>query len=590
MSRNRFEVTIDPWTFYDFKEALNSVGPGAANNKVAPSWVPPIDLRRLASYKLCESYYRNGARFWLKHDTPQEIIDSRREYGDAKTIRDAIIASLLGDDMSFLVSGAEQTKANDRNQEAQNFAQKLLEWRIDERFDQKVIECERAAVGLADGVYTLSWNNENARPQLTVYDPGFYFPDIDPAANSEYPDTICVAWQYEEETPTGTVMYLRRLKWYLGNIVPHDENGFEVDDEDEASVLFDNETVNEEGQILRQYPWNRGPVSTTCYFSDLTWDLSKDNSEGLFDLRDERASIVNTPEVDLQHDFIPVIHIPNTVALQEHFGIGCIAQVVQILDDLMSTDTDLQASSATTGSPPIALSGSSAPKNDDGTIKSYGPGTVFETGDGTATMIDTSSSLDALIKYKDALQSRLAINSRVPESLLGKVKPNEVPSGIALTLSFTPHSQLIKEMRLVRADKYRLLLKFVGRMYWYNGELDFSEQLPRVEMIFGSFLPADKQEVVSLISTLLQTDPPAISLESAVRMLMEAGFPIEDALEEIETIERRDYEGANKLLEATGDIVVTRTYLKLGPAPVVTVPGEEEEEGNEVPPPTPPGQ
>lgn len=586
--RQRYEVTIDPYTYYEFKEALNTVGHGTGNTKVAPSWVPPDDLRRLASYKLVEAYYRNAARNWMKSDAPQEVVDARREYGDAKTIRDAILSSLLGDDMSFLVSGAEQTSSGDRNEQSQALAQKLLEWRIDERFDQKVIECERGAVGIGDGVYALSWDERNRRPKLTVYDAGFYFPELDPSANDEYPETICMAWQYELGTPEGTRQYVRRLKWYMGQIVPHDEFGFEVEEEDENSVLFGNETVNEEGQILRQYPWNRDPVAETCYFSDYTWDLSTDTGSrnGLFDL-DEGKAIVSTPEVDLQLDYIPVIHVPNTVALQEHFGVGCIAQVVQILDDLMSTDTDLQASSATTGSPPIALSGSSAPKEEDGTLKSYGPGTVFETGDGTATMIDTSRSLDALIKYKDSLQSRLAINSRVPESLLGKVKPNEVPSGIALTLSFTPHSQLIKEMRLVRTDKYRLLLKFVSRMYWYNDEIDITGELPRIEMIFGSFLPADKQEVVSLISTLLQTDPPAISLESAVRMLMEAGFPIEDAIEEIEAIETRDYEGANKLLEATGDIVVTRTYLKLGPPPPGTLPTEDEEG---VPPPPAPGR
>ena len=576
MPRNRYEVTIDPWTYYEFKEALNTAGHGTANTKVAPSWVPPIDLRRLASYKLIEAYYRNAARNWMKSDAPQEIVDARREYGDAKTIRDAILSSLLGDDMSFLISGAEQTKTGERDEAAMAFAQKLLEWRVDERFDQKVIECERGAVGLGDGVYALSWDAENERPKLTVYDPGFYFPDLDPSANDEYPETICVAWQYEEETRTGTKMYLRRLKWTMDFIEPHDANGLSVDEEDPESMLFDNETVDEEGQIQRQYPWNTKPSARTCYFSDLTWDLQNTNSDGLFDL-DEGNAIATTFRVDLQHDFLPVVHVPNTVALQEHFGVGCIAQVVQILDDLMSTDTDLQASSATTGTPPIALSGSSAPKDDDGNVKSYGPGTVFETGDGTATMIDTSRSLDALIKYKDSLQSRLAINSRVPESLLGKVKPNEVPSGIALTLSFTPHSQLIKEMRLVRTDKYRLLLKFIGRMYWYNGVLNFPNGMPRVEMIFGSFLPADKQEVVSLISTLLQTKPPAISLESAVRMLMEAGFPIEDAVEEIEAIERRDYEGADLLLTATGDIAVTRTYLKLGPAPEVTIPREEED-------------
>lgn len=584
MPNKRYEVTIDPWTFYDFKEQLSDAGPGLTHNRVKQSWVPDVDFRRLTTYKLLESYYRNAARYWLKADTPDDVVDSRREYGDAKTIRDAIISSVLGDDISFLVAGAEQTEVADRDQEGQAFANKLLEWRIDERFDQKVIEAERDAVGLADGVYALAWDEDNRRPKLTVYNPGFYFPDLDPSANDEFPETICVAWEYETDTPNGTKKWLRRLKWSMGLITPHDEYGFAVDEEEEEPVLFTNEDVLADGQIVRQYPWNDTVTARTCFFSDLTWDISDTNSRnGLFDL-DEGSAIASTDRIDLQMDFIPVVHLPNTVAGSEHFGVSCIAQVIQILDDLMSTDTDLQAASATTGTPPIALAGSSAPKDDQGNVVGYGPGTVFETGDGTATLIDTSKSLDALIKYKDSLQERLATNSRVPESLLGKVKPNEVPSGIALTLSFTPHSQLIKEMRLVRADKYRLLLKFVGRMYWYNGVLEFAQQMPRVELIFGSFLPADKQEVVNLVSTLLGVH--AISLETAVRMLMEVGFPIEDAIEEVERIESRDFEGANVLLEATGDIVVTRTYLKLGPPPAGTLPANPEDE---VPPPPPPG-
>ena len=574
---SRHEVVIDPWTFFDFKEQMQG-NMRLGRGRLIPSWVPDDDFRRLTAYKIQDSYLRNAAREWLKDDTPDEVRESRREYGDPKTIRDAILSSLLGDDMSFLVTGAEDTNPDSNDSESQAFAEELSKWRIDERFDQKVIECERNAVGLADGVYTLHWDADRSRPRLTVYDPGFYFPDLDPTTNQEYPDTICIAWEYEVETDSGTKKYLRRLKWYMGLITTHDEDGYEVSEDDEASVLFSNETVDAEGQILRQYPWNPKPIPTTCYFSDMTWDLSDTNSEGLFDLSGEGVFKQDQPEIDLQMDYIPVIHIPNSVAGAEHFGTGCLAQIAQILDDLVATDTDLQASSATTGTPPIALSGSSAPKDEDGNVKSYGPGTVFETGDGTATVIDTSRSLDALLKYKDALQERLATNSRVPESLLGKVKPNEVPSGIALTLSFTPHSQLIKEMRLVRADKYRLLLKMIGRMFWYNDVLTFTDNVPRVEMVFGSFLPADQQAVVSLITSLIGTQPPLISLETGVRMLMESGMPIEDAEEEIKRIQAQNFEGANRLLEATGDIVATRTYLGLGPPPEPPQP-----------PPAPPG-
>jgi hypothetical protein len=37
-------------------------------------------------------------------------------------------------------------------------------------------------------------------------------------------------------------------------------------------------------------------------------------------------------------------------------------------------------------------------------------------------------------------------------------------------------------------------------------------------------------------------------------MLVEAGMPIDDAAREVENIERRMFDEANKLLEATGDV------------------------------------
>lgn len=581
-------ITIDPYTFYDYKAAFEH-----RDRAIAPTWVGD-NWRRLMAYKLLESYFRNAARAWLDPNTTDADKKKRREYGDPMTIRDAIISSLLGDDVSIMVEGAEANTADDRSPDAIAFQDALLQWRRDERFDQKIIDCENKSVGLGDGVYVLVWDDAKRRPRVQVYDPGFYFPVLGQNVVDEYPETVHIAWEFEIESSTGTKRYLRRLTWRMGFIRPHDENGFVIegdpDDPDTPeAVLFENETEDnpdEEleipGMIWRDYPWNEELSDRTCFFTDFTWDLER-VEEGLDQLVEEDALSPGFI-VDLQCDFLPVVHVPSTIAGSEHFGTSCVALVIQIIDDLIATDTDLQAAAATTGTPPIALSGASAPKDADGNIKSYGPGTVFETGDGTATVIDTSKSLDALLKLKDALQERLATNSRVPESLLGKVKPNEVPSGIALTLSFTPHSGLIKAMRLVRDEKYSLLLKFVGRMMWYYGTLDVTT-LPYANVVFGSFLPSDKQEMSSLISTLLQTDPPAISLETAVRMLMLAGYPIEDAIQEIERIETRDFEGANTMMEATGDVQAVRDYLRLGPAPE---PDEEPEEPGVPGPPRPP--
>jgi hypothetical protein len=46
-------------------------------------------------------------------------------------------------------------------------------------------------------------------------------------------------------------------------------------------------------------------------------------------------------------------------------------------------------------------------------------------------------------------------------------------------------------------------------------------------------------------------------------MLQDAGYPIEDAQQEIERIQARAFEAAARLADATGDNAAVRTYLGL---------------------------
>ena len=62
--------------------------------------------------------------------------------------------------------------------------------------------------------------------------------------------------------------------------------------------------------------------------------------------------------LDLYQDFIPVIHVPNTVPEPgEHWGESSLAKVLQVFDELSGSDTDSSRASATTGSPMIGISG-----------------------------------------------------------------------------------------------------------------------------------------------------------------------------------------------------------------------------------------
>lgn len=554
------ETIIDPWTWLDHKPTFSH---RTAGSWQAPMWVGE-HFRRLQAYRILDSYYRNASREWMDPSMDEEDRANRREYGDAQTVVNQILTSLIGHDQSIIVGGNEQEQAS-AGAKAQS--ELLHTWADQENFSLKLLAAERDAVKLGDGVYVLGWDNDANRPRCTVWDPGFYFPVLDPTVvTDDYPKKIHLAYEYEDPSDDGSPRrYVRRITW-------------------ELLELEDGETVD--------YPWNDEPTNVACFMTDATWrieELERDIDDLVWEnaiyadyMNPETGEVEDWNMIDIGLDFIPVVHLPNMAAGADHFGQSSLSAVVQILDDLVSTDTDLQAASATTGTPPIALAGSTAPKDDDGNITSYGPGTVLETGDGTATMIDTSRSLDALLKYDGHLLERLSVNGRVPESLLGRVKPNEVPSGIALTLSFAPHSSMIQEMRLVRTTKYQLLFKFIVRMYQLWGDEDISfETIYPITLKFGTFLPADKKETVDLVVQLMSSK--AISIETAVRMLMEAGFPIEEAGAEVERIRMEDFEKAGQMLDATGDMEAVRKRLKLtGPAPTppqppAPVPGSENE-------------
>lgn len=531
------DVVIDPYTFLDYKPTFPNTR-GIKGNTV-PNWVGE-NFRRLSAYNVYESYYRTAARWWLDQaNLDQDDIDKRREYGDPYVVIQQMVASVLGEEQNVVVAGADGPEPV---AEAVLQQEAIQQWMTDERFLIKMLECERNAAKLGDGVYVL-YEDEGDRPRLRTYSPGQYFPVLDEEDKNGWPKRVHIAWEFERVVDGQKRKFVTRATWDLRDL-----------------------PVN----ALRTHPWNDEPADINCWYRKGTWKLedvrTKNPDPDLFD--DSRADWETgdggDPWVDLDRDYIPVIHLPNTVAEEEHFGVSVFAPVMQIFDDMFSTDTDLQASSATTGSPPIAVSGVGLPVDEDGKVSSYGPGTVWQTGDGTATMIDTSTSLDALLKYLDSLIKRLSINIRLPESLMGRIKPSEVPSGITLALSFTPHGSDIREKRLVRKEKYALLFKFLSRSFLKKG--DISEVFP-VELHFGSFLPSHKKEIVDLIVQLRSTKPPSISLETAVRMLVEAGFPIEDAVAEIQRIVQNDFEGANTMLDVIGEPNPVRERLGLPPLP-----------------------
>lgn len=565
---------FDNWTALSFKRAMGSKStPGAS--WAAPTWVGD-HKRRLTAYMILQAYFDNSSRFFLYTKdgmTPED----HREYGDASLLRDTILAALVGDSQEIFVDGADQDLPDPQPDEDPDLAERraaaekatelqewIRAWAWDkERFGLKIIETERNAVGLGDGVYVLGWDPRKNRVRLRVYDPGFYFPVLTDGNDDDFPERVHIAWEVETDDPTKRV--IRRITWELAPI------GI-----DESGAL-----------VTRRYPYASDVDSDlTCYMTDATWtlDVNRPNQPDDFNgatavyetYVDEDGILREVNFADLGIDFLPVVHVPNTVSIQNHYGKSSVERVLQILDDLANADTDLQGASATTGKPPIALSGVTSAQR-----PTYQPGELWALGEkGSATMIDTSRSLDALIKYVEHLGDRLNVSARVPGAVLGQVKPSEVPSGIALALSFGPLISMIEEMRLVRSEKYPLLLQFVWRMSMVGGVEDVPQEWIPTRLEFGSYLPHDVSAVVALVKTLLEAK--AISRKTAIRLLVAAGVDIEDAEQEVDDIAATDFDGAKSLADATGSEDAAAEYLGVeveSPPPAPPVP---------IIPPTPP--
>lgn len=589
MTPRRNELVFDAWTPLSFKGQLGRRRrPG--NAYAAPRWTGEDHQRRLEAYMVLQAYYDNSAREFLRETTEKDR-GEHREYGDAAVLRNAALSALLGESQTIAVKGAgedpnapggrvaagdDDSAGTDPDAAERTAAARqqewLDEWAEDERLLVKLQENERNAVGLGDGVYVLGWSNSKERPRLRIFDPGFYFPVLHDGNEDDYPERVHIAWEVDNPEDYGakpTSLVVRRMTWEL---VPLED-------------------ATDGAETERAVPYQTDPVTRTCLFTDAAW-IIEGGVRSIDDLTGETARYMTNEDgeevnrLDLGFDFIPVVHVPNTVSIAQHYGQSVISSVAQILDDLANADTDLSAASATTGTPPITLSGTMATAES----LTYRPGTVFRVGDnGRMDVLDTSRSLDALLKYVDQLMDRLSTNGRMPAALLGRVNPSDVPSGVALALSFGPLSAMVREMRLARREKYRLLFKFAHRMAVVGGVAE--DTLPRehatTDLDFGPFLPNDEAAAVQLVTNLLNAQ--AISLEQAVMILRAAGITERDLHAEILAIQSRDFEGANRLFDALGEQGAVYRYLGRNPEGgrrVAPTPPQDGRGGT--PPPTPP--
>lgn len=521
------------------------------------TWLDAHDTRRLTAYGVLGAYRNNTRRYhlpqslWVGKVIDGEVVPGQaeqyREYGDPGLLIDTARALLLGDDqvITFTEPEPAATSADDGDEPVENPNQDFIDWlntwAVSERLTQKLLEGEEHAIGDGDSVYTLGWSSAKNRPRLRTYDPGFYFPDTQNYArvegweDDEYPSTVHIAWEWEDDDG---MKWVRRHTWTLRKTV--------------APYATKYGSTGEWVCLARVVDYNLAHLSenATVYSPELTPKAG----------RRPHLSPGSDPDgwLNLGIDFIPVIHVPNDPSTQRTFGRALPLRVAQILDDLGNTDTDT-AKASQESVPRLLTTGVDA-----GGVFGAGGQLAMPTGE-SASYIDTSRNLTALTAYGDRLLDRLATNTRLAQALLGQVRPDDVPSGYALELGFHPARQLLREMRTVRDEKYPLILKFAMRLAQTAGALRAGET-PAATLELGASLPADRSAAVDAVKALLGIG--GMSTETAVRVLQEAGFPIDDAAEEVERIRAEAFEKAVQLADATGDTAAARAFLGLEPRTV----------------------
>ncbi|MEU5683619.1 hypothetical protein DEJ48_36805 [Streptomyces venezuelae] len=565
----------DAWSWLNYKPVMSG-SDGRPHRALAltvqATWLPDEAVRRLAAYKLLAAYDNNQAGE-LASLAGNDAAGERREFGDASAFVDTTLAHLLGKSQQIIVPGAEHAKDEDATSEAIAAAavqQRLREWAEAELLPLRMQAAERKAVLLGDGLYLLAWDPDKQRVRLKTYDPGFYFPVLeDDADPGDYPRRVHLAWEIPEDPKRGLKQRLRRITYELGPIRSADEGAVGISSSEvraapvpQAGDSYDDAL----GRLQRTYPWAPDrPSATTCYLTDAEWVISDlRHGQELDDLPLDKARFrtradgVVLDRLDLRLDFIPLVHVSNTIADGEHFGQSTLAKVMQALDELAETDTDSARASSTTGAPIICLAGA-RPEVDrvSGRPKplTIEPGTVFALGDGgRMDVLDTSHQLAELRARVEEIRDRAAVNARLPAVSLGTVDPSDVPSGYALQLSLGPLDSLVDAMRLARAHKYALLLKMVQRIH-QAGRADGWPQsavLP-ARLVFGPHTPTDRSAILEEVVKGVTAE--VLALETGIRMLQDAGYPIDDAREEVVRITERRRSGetasAKKLVSST---------------------------------------
>lgn len=628
--------TSDPWAGFNHKAKMET----ADRTQEFPRWVPGLDRRRLVAYSIIDAYASNNARTLLATtgaDTERE--DAWQEHGDAGLLLQRIADGVVGEEPAVSILGADaplaegpdfpdeppepvQGRMSDRafarrmqiyDRQLEVWEGQVLDaadrweediaaqpeltarqdwlrgWAEDDGFVRNLVESEkRHVVKYGSGVYTVSWDEDRQRPTVDIYSPAAYFPVLGDEKLGEFPAKVHLAWGITELDKDGKPEeWVRRITYEL---VRRDElpDGFE---QGVRPGYLQGDTEEEWTHVV--------------LMSDGRWRLKDLENATVRDL-DSKAvwkeilvdgEFVQLRNYALGYDFIPLVHVTHDLASQTHYGTSPLALVAQLLDELQANDTDESMAARRVARPPMIFKGMAqeggrtAAERALNNQVNVSPGKGWKTSaDGGIDYLKMSEELIALMDRTRRYLKRLSVNSSVSEGLIGRVDASEVPSGFALTLSFTSFEQMIEGARLAREASYRLLLKMVQRLQVHHaggfegtfveddqGNRISSTEIYPAEVTFGNFMPQDLAGTVEIVARAVAAH--TMSIETAIEMGEAAGIPVEDMRAELAAILSQWPDYAEAVATSTGDAALAAAILGF-----VKEPDEEEPEVEEVQP------
>lgn len=497
-------------------------------------WVPEDHRDRLRQYEVFRALFENRFGPLLKS---REAGERLREYGDYALIVETSRDAVLGDRVAIEVPGSGE----EDNPAAQARQELLDQWAERERWASKVFRCETDAAAVGDCVYEL--RGAGTRLALRAHDPESFFP-VWENSEGDFSEAY-LAW---EEVNNG-----QYLPDFAGNLKDlRDKDGEVVLYRRRYRVLSQEDARAEGVEILP------GSERTEVCVVTAGWHMietkGQQSARGWDALRllgtertEDGREIIS---LDTGFDEVPLFYVPNKEATSQPWGLPEGDAVLHALLDLRQDHADLKDNTyhnafpvlydenpAPAGGPPRPGGVQLKPE------EKYQPGRIYNGR--KLGVVDLSKGNELLMKHEEFLVSKALRNSRTSEILAGLAELGQIPSGYAMMIAMIPTLSKTLAKRVTRRDKLGMLLKHVLRWHrdWAEPEgFGFSGGWPAgmwedvsAYPTFGSIVPIDKAQIAQIVRDLSVAD--RISDETATQMLIAAGFPIDDAVEEVKRLQ-----------------------------------------------------